>query len=67
MTQIEELQIELQENRELLAELESSRDAQGIFTQNRVIKMIERKLSECQLPSSYELEIANERYGYDFY
>lgn len=67
MTQIEELQIELQENRELLATCIAYGDTKGVSVQRKVIALIERKINEYNLFHSSFLEILGERYGYDYY
>lgn len=67
MSRLEELQIEKQENQEILAECIAEKDTKGISIQKRIIRIIEKEIEELLLPSSYELEAAGERYGYDYY
>lgn len=51
----------------LLSECKAEGDAEGVRTQEKVIRLIERKLEEAMKPTRRELEAAGERYGWDFY
>lgn len=50
-----------------LSECKAEGDAESVRTQEKVIRLIERKLEEAMKPARRELEAAGERYGWDFY
>lgn len=62
-----ELRNDLRIEYEILAECKAEGDAEGVRTQEKVIRLIERKLEEAMKPTRWELEAIGERYGWDFY
>lgn len=62
-----ELDKDLLTERDLLSECKAEGDAEGVRTQEKVIRLIERKLEEAMKPTRRELEAVGERYGWDFY
>lgn len=59
MTQLEELENDLQDNRELLAECERENDAKGVMLQKKVIDAIERKIAELSDDSDDGMDYIN--------
>lgn len=64
---MDELRNDLRNEYELLAECKTAGDAEGVRTQEKIIRLIERKLEEAMKPTRRELEAKGERYGWDFY
>ena len=62
-----ELKERLADERALLAECQAAGDTDGISTQQKVIRLLERQVEEAAKPARWELEAAGERYGLDFY
>lgn len=62
-----ELRNDLRIEYEILAECKAEGDAEGVRTQEKVIRLIERKLEEAMKPTRWDLEARGERYGWDFY
>ena len=62
-----ELKERLADERVLLAECQVAGDTDGIRTQQKVIRLLERQVEEAAKPARWELEAAGERYGLDFY
>ena len=62
-----ELRNDLRIEYEILAECKAEGDAESVRTQEKVIRLIERKLEEAMKPTRRELEARGERYGWDFY
>ncbi|WP_431422209.1 hypothetical protein [Bacteroides hominis] len=59
MTQLEELENDLQDNRKLLVECERENDAKRVMMQQKVIDAIERKIAELSDDSDDGMDYIN--------